>query len=140
MRIAQQPPLSRDGWKAKLEAVARTRGMTSEQVAAITRGRPTFTSIVETGGNEVQADDLTGDVCLMCWTVASGIAHARLWAALSAVLDRTDIPGASSGATAMRLSASDKALAVIGGVTASMTRAGWRLLGERSRDLRRSAT
>ena len=140
LRIGQQPPLSQDGWKAKLEAVAHARGMTNKQVASITRDRPTFTSIVETAGNEAQADDLTGDVSLVCWMVASGIAHARLWAALSAVLDRTNVPGASPGATAMRLSASDKALAVIGGVTAPMTRAGWRLLDERSRDLRRSPT
>ena len=111
LRIGQQPPLSQDGWKAKLEAVAHARGMASEQVATITRDRPTFTSIVEIAGNEAQADDLTGDVSLVCWTVASGIAHARLWAALSAVLDQTNVPGgALLDATAMRLSASDKAL------------------------------
>jgi hypothetical protein len=71
--------------------------------------------------------------------VASGIAHARLWAALSSVLDRTDVPGASTPvAAAIRLSASDKALAAIAGVTTSMTSAGWRLYDRRCSDLRRS--
>jgi YVTN family beta-propeller protein len=76
---------------------------------------------VESAGNEARVDGLTGDVSLFCWRVASGIAHARLWASLTSVLDRTDLPGASSpNTTAMRLSASDRALAVIAGVTTSM--------------------
>jgi hypothetical protein len=36
LRTGQQPPLSRDGWKTKLEAVAQARSMNSDQVAAIT--------------------------------------------------------------------------------------------------------
>lgn len=139
VRAGQQPPLSRDGWKAKLEAVAQARGMNSDQVSAITKMAPTFTSIVETAGNEAQDEDLTGDLSLVCWMVASGIAHARLWAALSNVLDRTDVPGASTPvAAAMRLSASDKALAAVASVTTSMIAEGWRLYDQRSSDIRRS--
>jgi hypothetical protein len=131
-QIGQQPPLSRAGWKAKLEAVAQARGMTGLQVAVITGRPPSYTSIVESAGNEARIDGLTGDASLFCWRVASGIAHARLWASLSSVLDRTDLPGASSpAATAMRLSASDRALAVIAGITTSMIGAGWRLYDER---------
>jgi hypothetical protein len=113
--------------------------MTSAQVASITRDRPTFTTIVETAGSEAGDEALTSDLSLVCWMVASGIAHARLWAALSSVLDRTDVPGASTPvAAAIRLSASDKALAAIAGVTTSMTSAGWRLYDRRCSDLRRS--
>jgi hypothetical protein len=72
---------------------------------------------------------------------ASGIAHAMLWAALSSILDRTDVPGASTPtATAMRLSASDKALTAIASVTTSMILAGWRLYDQRSSELRPPAT
>ena len=140
-QIGQQPPLSRAGWKTKLEAVGQARGMTGAQVAAITGRPPSYTSIVESAGNEARTDGLTGDTSLFCWRVASGIAHARLWASLSSVLDRTDLPGASSPtATAMRLSASDRALAVIAGVTTSMIGAGWRLYDERCSDPRRSVS
>jgi hypothetical protein len=139
LRAGQQPPLSGAGWKTKLETVAQARSMTSAQVASITRDRPTFTTIVETAGSEAGDEALTSDLSLVCWMVASGIAHARLWAALSSVLDRTDVPGASTPvAAAIRLSASDKALAAIAGVTTSMTSAGWRLYDRRCSDLRRS--
>jgi hypothetical protein len=64
---------------------------------------------------------------------ASGIAHVRLWAMLSFVLDRAEVPGAPEGTSGIRLSASDKALAVMAGVTALMVKEGWRLIDERSR-------
>jgi hypothetical protein len=58
---------------------------------------------------------------------------ARLWAILSSVLDRAEVPGAPEGMFGIRLSASDKSLAVIAGVTALMVKGGWRLIDERGR-------
>jgi hypothetical protein len=131
-RAGQEPSLPRSGWKSKLETVARASGMAGPQVALVTGRAPSYSSIVETAGNEAKSDSLTGDISLVCWMMASGIAHAKLWASLS-VLDRTALPSASSPTTAaMRLSASDKALAMIATVTASMITAGWRLYDEGS--------
>jgi hypothetical protein len=141
LRAGQQPPLSKQGWKTKLETVAQARSMASAQIATITRDQPTFTSIVEAAGSDAGPEGLDSDLALVCWMVASGMAHARLWAALSSVLDRTDVPGASTPATkVMRLSASDTALAAIAQVATSMTAAGWRLYDQRRSDPRQPAT
>jgi hypothetical protein len=103
--------------------------------------QPTFTSIVEAAGSDAWPEGLSSDLSLVCWMVASGMAHARLWAALSSVMDRTDVPGASTPATTvMRLSASDTALAAIAQVATSMTAAGWRLYDQRRSDPRQPAT
>jgi hypothetical protein len=131
-----QPPLSRAGWKDKLEAIARARSLPGEQAATITGQLFSYGSVVKTAASEAQDDELTGEVALLCWMAASGIAHARLRAALSSVLDRPEVPGAPQGAAAMKLSASDKALAVIAGVTTLVIREGWRLAGERGRSYR----
>lgn len=129
--VAAEPPLSRAGWKAKLEGVARARGLSDEQVAAVTGRKATFSEIVKTAGDEARGSDLTGQNALFCWMAASGIAHARLWAVLSSVLDRAEVPGALENPVGLMLSASDKAVAAIAGVTTLMAIEGWRLLDER---------
>jgi hypothetical protein len=48
---------------------------------------------------------------------ANGIAHARPWAVLSGVLDRLATPGGMENTTALKLTASNKALVVFAGVT-----------------------
>jgi hypothetical protein len=133
--VGAEPPLSRDGWKAKLERVARARGLSDEQIGSVTRQKATYSEIVKTAGDEARGPDVTGQNALFCWMAASGIAHARLWAVLSSVLDRAVVPGVLEDPVGMMLSASDKAVAVIAGVTTLMVTEGWRLLDERCQSM-----
>ncbi|MEV5301124.1 hypothetical protein [Amycolatopsis methanolica] len=121
--------LSRADWKDKLEGIGRTAGLSEDQVRGVTKYRATFGSIVETAGDETRG--LKGQDALFCWMLASGIAHARLWAVLSSVLDRAEVPGAADGHVGMMLSASDKAVVLLCAVTAQMVTEGWRLFDER---------
>jgi hypothetical protein len=128
--------LSRDGWKGKLQAVARARGLPDKQVQAVT-GRPvTYSGIVKAAGDEARGSDLTGQDALFCWMLSSGIAHAKTWAVLSSVLDRVEVPGVpglAENQMGLMLSASDKAVTLIASVTTLMVIEGWRLLDERGR-------
>jgi hypothetical protein len=130
------PQRSRDEWKDKLEAIANARGFPEEQVRAVTRRKVTYSEIVESAGSAVGRPDLTGQVILFFWMAASGIAHARPWAVLSGVLDRLATPGGMENTTALKLTASDKALVVFAGVTALTVNKGWQLLDERCRSSR----
>jgi hypothetical protein len=121
--------LSRDEWRDTLEGVARARGLAEVQISAVTRQKAMFSSIVRTAGDEARG--LTGRDALFAWMAASGIAHARLWAVLSPVLSRVEVPGAVEGNVGLMLSASDRALVLISGITARMVGEGWRLFDER---------
>jgi hypothetical protein len=124
--IEQQPSLSRAGWKTKLERVARARGMSDVQINTVTRQKATYTEIVKTAGDEACGSELNGQNALFCWMAASGIAHARQWAVLSSVLDRAEVPVATDDSVGLMLSASDKAVAAIAGVSTLMVVEGWR--------------
>jgi hypothetical protein len=124
--IGVDPPPSRAGWKDALEGVARLGGLSEEQILAVTRQKATFTSIVETAGDEARG--LTGRNASFCWMAASGIAHARLWVVLSSLLSRVEVPGAPVGQVGVELSASDQAVVLVSGVTARLVSEGWRLL------------
>jgi hypothetical protein len=134
--VGAAPRLSRDGWKGKLQAVARARGLPDEQVQAVT-GRPvSYSGIVKAAGDEAQDSDLTGQDALFCWMLSSGIAHAKTWAVLSSVLDRVEVPGVPGVAenqVGLMLSASDKAVTLIASVTTLIVIEGWRLLDARGR-------
>lgn len=134
--VGAEPQLSRAGWKAKLEAVARARGMPDEQVQTVTGQRVSYSGIVKAAGEEAQDSDLTGRDALFCWMLASGIAHAKVWAVLSSVLDRgvvPRVPRLADNQVGLMLSASDKAVTWIASVTTLMAVEGWRLLDERGR-------
>jgi hypothetical protein len=130
--MGAEPALSKDGWKAKLEGVARARGLSDEQVTVVTRNA-SYSEIVRTAGNEARGTDIAGELVLFCWMIASGIAHARLWAVLSGILDRVVVPGVQEDPAGLRLTASDRAVTVVAGVTALMVNEGWRLVDERGR-------
>jgi len=122
------PRLSKADWKDKLEGIARASGLSEDQVRVVTE-KPTYTSIVSTAGDEARG--LKGQDALFCWMVASGIAHARMWAVLSSVLSRTELPTVVDGHVRMMLSASDQAVVLLSAVTARMVSEGWRLFDER---------
>jgi hypothetical protein len=128
--------LSRDGWKDKLQAIARARGLPDEKVQAVT-GRPvSYSGIVKAAGDEAQGSNLTGQDALFCWMLSSGIAHAKTWAVLSSVLDRVEVPGVpglAANQVGLMLSASDKAVTLIASITTLMVIEGWRVLDERGR-------
>ena len=134
--VGAEPRLSRDEWKAKLEAVARDRGLPDEQVRAVTRQKVTYSEIVKAAGDEARDPGPTGQDALFCCMVASGIAHTRPWAVLSSVLDRVvmpGVPGMPENQVGLMLSASDKAVTLIAIVTTLMVIEGGRLLDERGR-------
>jgi hypothetical protein len=117
--------------KSELQGIARTRGLTVEQVAQVAATPVTFSSIVRTATQESQFLRLDERTAMFCWMAASGVAHARHWAVMSPALERVDVPGAPAGSQGFRLSASDKMLTTAAGAAAVMTAKGWRLLDER---------
>lgn len=123
-----EPEPSRADRKAKLEGIARARGLTDEEVVAVTKEKVTYSSIVRTAGREGRFVNLDERTALACWMAASGIAHARLWAVLSPVLHRVEVPGAPEGSQGLKLTASDDMLTITAEVAALMTGEGWRLL------------
>jgi hypothetical protein len=134
--VGAEPRLSRDGWKGKLQAVARARGLPDEQILAVTRRPVSYSGIVKAAGDEAQGSNLNGQDALFCWMLSSGIAHAKSWAVLSPALDRVEVPrvpGLSENQVGLILSASDKAVTLIANVTTLMVIEGWRLLDERGR-------
>jgi len=132
--VGIEPAPSQAGWQAKIEAVAHARGLAEEQVRDVTRKNVTYSEIVKTAGAEARNVDPVMRHALFCWMISSGIAHAKPWAVLSAVLDRKVVPEVkdpSASQLGLRLSASDDAVTVIAGFAASMASEGWRLLDER---------
>jgi len=127
-----QPNLSKAEWAETLEELARARGLTPQQVQDVTKARATFTEIVRTAGLEGQ--DLSGRDSLFLWMIASGIAHARMWAILSPMLNRVETPGFTDDLVHLNLSASDTAVVLLCGATLLMVYEAWRLLDERSKN------
>jgi hypothetical protein len=126
-----QPEPSRADRKAELHRLARARGLSEEQVTAVTSGKVTYSSIVAAAAREGRFLNLDERTALACWMAASGIAHARLWAVLSPILHQVEVPGAPEGSTGLQLSASEGMLTLTADAAALMTGEGWRLLDQR---------
>jgi anti-sigma-K factor RskA len=113
--------------KGRLRTLARNRGWPEEQVLRVTE-RLSWGSIVETAGNE--ADQLDGRDAKWCWTVGSGIAHARSWATLAA-LERTQERATGNGVVHVGLQASDTFVIAVAQSTGLMIAEGWHLFDQR---------
>jgi hypothetical protein len=124
--VGASPPMPRDDRKGELQEIARARGLSQEQVSQVT-ARLSWTSIVKNAGDG--AHELTGDRALLAWTVSSGIAHARTWAALS-ILDRVEPPIVDGDVVRIKLKASDQWVTVVVNIAALMLAEGWRLFDE----------
>lgn len=125
--VRAEPPQSREERKTELQQMARNRGLTEEQVSQVA-SKPSWTSIVRTAGDE--ARQLTGERAQLVWTLSSGIAHARKWAALS-ILDRVEPPVEDGDIVRLKLKASDRWVMVVANIAALMLAEGWRLFDER---------
>lgn len=131
--LAPDPGQARAECRAKLQAIARARGLTAEEVATVASRPVGFRTIVETAADEAR-NGTTGRHALYCWMAASGIAHAQQWAILrSGTLRHAEVPGALDGNVNLALSASQEALSAVAAATAMMTAEGWRLLDEQCR-------
>ena len=126
-----EPTPSLDDRRSELQAIARKRGLTDEQVALVAARPVTFSSIVRAATRESGFLHLDERTAMFCWMAASGTAHARQWAVLSPALQRVKVPGAPEGSQGLRLSASDKMLTTAAGAATVMTAKGWRLLDNR---------
>lgn len=126
-----EPTPSLDDRRVKLQAIARKRGLTDEQLALVAARPVTFSSIVEAATRESAFLQLDERTAMFCWMAASGIAHARQWAVLSPALQRLKVPGALDDSQGLLLSASDKMLTMAAGAATVMTAKGWRLLDDR---------
>jgi hypothetical protein len=124
--VGAESPRSREERKSELQEMARAAGLSQEQVGLVAV-RPVWTSIVKSAGDG--ARELTGERALLAWTVSSGIAHARPWAALS-ILDRVEPPVVDGDVTRLKLKASDRWVMVIAHAAAAMLAEGWRLFDE----------
>lgn len=126
--IGGQQGLTLNERKAKIETVARSCGMTEDQVREATKS-VSFRLIVKSAGDEGRG--LDGETVKLCWMAESGIAHAQSWAVL-ALLKRVEVRAASEGIVGLQMSASDNFLLLSWAVAARMISEGWRLLDERS--------
>jgi hypothetical protein len=117
--------------RAKLQAIARKRGLTDAQLALVAARPVPFSSIVRAAAREGGFLNLDERTAAFCWMATSGIAHARQWAVLSPALQRFKVPGAPDGNQGLLLSTSDRMLTMAAGAATVMTAKGWRLLDER---------
>lgn len=69
------------GVRTRLREIARNRGLNEDQVRRVTGRPPSWCSIVETTGEEI--DGLSGRDARFFWAVGSGIAYDRDWATLA---------------------------------------------------------
>jgi hypothetical protein len=128
--IGARQGLTLDERKTKIETVARSCGMTEDQVREATTSA-SFRLIVKSAGDEGRG--LDGKTVKLCWMAESGIAHAQSWAVI-ALLKRVEVRAASEGIVGLQMSASDNFLLLSWAVAARMISEGWRLLDERSKN------
>jgi hypothetical protein len=120
----------RDQVKDELRAIARRQGLADELVLKTTARQPSWAHIVATAG--AAAPGIDGSDAIFCWSVGSGIAHAREWAVLAA-LQRTD--GESvDGVTNVTLRASEGVVTALAATAGVMISEGWRLYDLRGVD------
>lgn len=131
-QIQQAAADQRNQRKQALQALARARQMSSDQVSKVC-GRPVpWKTILKEAGDA--ARELTGDRAKWVWTICSGLAHSRRWAVL-AFLKYEVAPGPTPDLHHLKISADEQRLAVMANVAALMLAEAWRLFDERRRSL-----
>lgn len=123
-RILTQAPGGRslDERRQRLQDMARTRGLSPDQVSQVAARVVGFRAIVREAATDVPGRD--PELAEFIWMVCSGIAHAQTWATIAAS-DLTRIGQASPTVSEVRLTTNDQYLLGAAQITAVMIRDGW---------------
>lgn len=130
--IVQSAAAQRAERKKKLQALAKARQMSPDQVSKVC-GRPVpWATILKEAGDA--ARELTGNGAKWAWMICSGLAHSRRWAML-AFLNHEVTPGPTPDLQHLRISATEERVAVMANTAALMLAEAWQLFDERRRSL-----
>jgi hypothetical protein len=105
-----------------LQDLARTRGLTPDQISQVAARTVGFGTIVREAATDAPGHD--PKFAEFLWMVCSGIAHAQTWASIAAS-DKTIIGQASPTVSRVRFTPNDQYLLGAARVTAAMINHGW---------------
>ncbi|WNV84715.1 hypothetical protein [Umezawaea sp. Da 62-37] len=128
--IKHTPVRSKDDRRMHLLALARTRGLSDDQVSAIAGRTIGFGQIVDLAAEENALLDKATNRVL--WSMCSGISHGRQWPVLP-LSEHSRVAPIDDKRVWVRLSISEKELLDIADVTLLTFQQGWHLFDQRRR-------
>ncbi|MFI5558549.1 hypothetical protein ACIA2T_04655 [Amycolatopsis japonica] len=131
--LGMVPNTLRQQRKADLRTLGHAAGLSSDQVNCLASGKVSFTSIVRTAGDEAAIPDMSGQRAVRFWMAASGVTHARSWAA-EMFLTRRQLSGKGDNEATLPPAIPDEWLAMVASIGAQLLTKGAALF-ERGRQL-----